>query len=115
MANKEGTRIEWIDTARGIAMLSILFFHTEVYYTGNSDMSYRLYSANAVIVFFFISGFLFYRNEDLRISKKIKSIMRGLAMPYFIFMGIIALPKAIINNRDTSLHDIAISLLTGQE
>ena len=40
-------RLGWIDTARGLAMLAIYHFHTEVYYTGEIVTDYDMYVENA--------------------------------------------------------------------
>lgn len=106
-------RIEWIDTARGLAMIAILYFHTEMYYAGYDVISYNFYVENALIGFLFISGYLFYKNTPFNIKKKIISILRGIVMPYFIFATVLALPKAIVNDNLNSVSDLIINILKG--
>ncbi|WP_025001785.1 acyltransferase family protein [Prevotella dentasini] len=57
-------RQHWIDLLRGFCMLAILLDHTEIYYTGDNLISYHLYVADALVVFFFISGYLFCRPNN---------------------------------------------------
>ena len=56
-------RKTWIDLLRGICMLAILLDHTELYYTGGNIIDYNFYVVNALVVFFFLSGYLFFKNE----------------------------------------------------
>lgn len=48
----------WIDSIKGISMIAILLYHTEYYYTGKVLTNYSLYITNALILFFFVSGYL---------------------------------------------------------
>ena len=48
-------RIVWVDMARGLAMLTILWAHTSVYYADGFASSYTLTVLNALSVFFFVS------------------------------------------------------------
>jgi len=106
-------RKRWIDMLRGFCMMAILLFHTEVYYTGNNIINYNFYVVNAITIFFIISGYLFYRKEGLNIRHKLKSIVKGLFIPYFIFTAAIALPKAFIYDNLTSVGNIAINIIIG--
>ena len=110
-------RIGWIDTARGISMALILFFHTEMYYIGYDFIPYGLYVANVLMAFFFISGYLFYKENDNRrfsLKNKLRSIARGIIMPYFIFTTAMALPKAVAHNNFTSLSELAANIIMGR-
>lgn len=113
---KMDKRIGWIDTARGILMILILLFHTEVYYAGEEIIPYGLYVANALMAFFFISGYLFYKENGgtaFSLKRKLRSILRGIVMPYFIFTTAMALPKAMAHGNFTSLTDVACNIATG--
>lgn len=105
----------WIDLIRGLCMLEILLHHTEMYYVGEAVIDYRLYVDNALCTFFFISGYLFYKSNPFDIKYKFRSIVRTIIIPYFIFMSVIAFPKAIIHGEFTSISDIILSILLGQE
>ena len=107
-------RITWIDTIRGISMMAILLFHTEVYYTGQGIIPYHLYVTNALIAFFFVSGYLFqYPKKEFSIQRKSKTILQKLIIPYFIFTIILAIPKALVHE-DMSFTDVLVSIFTGK-
>lgn len=72
-------RVRWIDFLRGFSMLFILAFHTEVYYKEYNVTPYYIYTTNAIVLFYFISGYLFYRQGELDyIKKKNQSLSRWL-------------------------------------
>ncbi len=109
-------RKAWIDSLRGICMIAILLDHTEIYYTGGNIINYNFYVVNALTIFFFLSGYLFYKettssdsNKELR--RKLTSICRSIIMPYFIFTTAMAVPKAIVHNND--VREIFLSIITG--
>ena len=62
-------RLLWIDMLRGICMIAILLFHTEVYYAGDAVIPYSFYVDNALTIFFFVSGYLFMQ-RDTEVSPK---------------------------------------------
>ncbi len=77
-------RKHWIDSIKGISMIAILLYHTEYYYTGKVLTNYSLYVTNALILFFFVSGYLMYKNEfDIR--KKNKKYIKRLITSLFLF------------------------------
>lgn len=106
-------RISWIDSARGFCMIAILYFHTEIYYTNTTIIPYSMYVVNALVMFFFISGFLFYKENNFHIKQKIKSIFRTLIKPYFIFTAIISIPKAIVHGENIEIINIIKQILLG--
>ena len=110
-----GKRIIWIDLVRGFCMLAILVHHTEMYYVGEAIIDYRLYVDNALCTFFFISGYLFYKDIPFHIQYKLIAIVKTIILPYFIFMSVIALPKAWIHDRFVSVGDSLSSIVLGQE
>lgn len=107
-------RIKWIDTARGLSMLAILLLHTEVYYAGYDVINYGFYVEDVLMVFFFISGYLFYRDGGFDISRKLVSIARGIIMPYFIFTAAMALPRAVAHNNFTSVTELILNVVSGR-
>lgn len=106
-------RLLWIDLLRGFCMLAILLFHTEIYYTGDTIIPYSLYVVNALTTFYCISGYLMYREESFSIIHKLKSIVRSLFIPYFIFTSFMALPKVIIHQLDFNIIQIIGNILSG--
>ena len=107
-------RIGWIDFLRGLSMMLILVFHTEVYYKEYDVTPYYIYVTNAIILFYFISGYLFYRPESFSLKKKLNAIARSLLFPYFIFTSLIAVPKLLVRQEAINLQEIVINILLGR-
>lgn len=107
-------RLLWIDLLRGFLMLAIIFDHTEICFTGDNIVPYRMYVPDVLMAFFFLSGYLFYRPEGFRLRHKLHSWLRGVLMPYFIFTSALALPKAWLHGDGGSLSDLLLTILTGQ-
>ena len=106
-------RIPWIDMARGLCMMAILFFHTECYYCGEEVIPYVAFAGNAAITFFFISGYVFARpGAAFTARRKLRSILTGLVIPYFIFTALIALPKTLVHD-GLSVADAFTDIITG--
>lgn len=93
------SRKQWIDIVKGISMLLVILFHTEVYYPiGGGTHLYNFYSFFMLPSFFIVSGYLFSAgNKNFSLRKKIKSIFRGIIWTYLVFTVIIWIPKAIVN------------------
>ncbi len=106
-------RLSWIDLLRGFCMLAILLFHTEIYYTGDTIIPYSLYVVNALTTFYCISGYLMYREESFSIIHKLKSIVRSLFIPYFIFTSLMAFPKVLVHQQDINIIQITGNILGG--
>lgn len=107
-------RVGWLDFLRGISMILILVFHTEVYYKEYNVTPYYIYTTNAIILFYFISGYLFYRQGTFDFKKKIKAIIRSLVIPYFIFTTLIAIPKILLRQESVDWISIALNILSGR-
>ena len=112
MTNK---RKIWIDLVRGFCMLAILVHHTEMYYVGEAIIDYRFFADNALCTFFFISGYLFYKETPFHLQYKLLSIIKTIIIPYFIFMSVIALPKALVHGKFVSISDSILSIVLGQQ
>ena len=95
-------------------MLAIIFDHTEICFTGDNIVPYRMYVPDVLMAFFFLSGYLFYRPEGFRLRHKLHSWLRGVLMPYFIFTSVLALPKAWLHGAGGSISDLLLTILTGQ-
>ena len=107
-------RVGWIDFLRGISMIAILIFHTEVYYKEYDVTPYYIYTTNAIVLFYFISGYLFYRQGELDYMKKILSIVKSLVIPYFIFTTLIAIPKALLRQESIDWTETVSNILSGR-
>lgn len=77
-------RKTWIDFLRGICMLAILLDHTEIYYTGTNIINYNVYVTDALYLFFFISGYLIYKDGKAFDLKK-KNLINLPLSHYTIF------------------------------
>ena len=108
-------RIHWLDNLRGLCMVAILYDHTETYYIGKNAIITDLYVTDALYLFFIISGYFIYKpNGEVCVKHKMKSILRTLIIPYFIFTTAMAIPKAVANGRELDLIGITTNILTGQ-
>lgn len=105
----------WIDLVRGFCMLAILVHHTEMYYVGEAIIDYRFFADNALCTFFFISGYLFYKETPFNLKYKLLSILKTIIIPYFIFMSVIAIPKALAHGKFVSVSDSILSIVLGQQ
>ena len=104
----------WVDQMRGFCMIAILWFHTEVYYAGGEVTPYGLYVQDALAGFFFLSGYLFWRDGQFSLSRQLKSVVRWLVLPYFFFTALIAIPKALAHDAFTGVLPLAVNILSGR-
>lgn len=108
-------RINWVDTLRGIAMLAILLFHTEVYYADTEIINYNFYVANMLTAFAFVSGYLFANpQQPFGYRKKLTGIVRSLVVPYFAFCTVLALGKSLMHSSGYTVGELLLHVLTGQ-
>ena len=87
--NKTNTRIEWIDTARGIALIFVIFGHLKTPY-----LATWIYTCH-IPLFFFLSGCVYRQPPSFKtfIKKKVK----GLVVPYFSLGAVILLFYEVLN------------------
>ncbi len=95
-------------------MLSILLDHTEIYYTGGNLIPYDWYVSNVLIVFFFLSGYLMYKQQVFSLKHKLTSIGHSLLLPYLLFTAVLALPKAFVRGWSIDLKSVLLPILTGR-
>lgn len=107
-------RKHWIDLLRGICMLAILLFHTDVYCANGGVVEYKLYVSNALVLFFTLSGYLMYKEQEFCLRKKLLSIARGILLPYFIFTLLMAIPKALVHGNEVNIANILVPILSGK-
>ena len=107
-------REHWIDMLRGFCMLSILLDHTEIYYTGGNLIPYDWYVSNVLIVFFFLSGYLMYKQQGFSLKHKLTSIGHSLLLPYLLFTAVLALPKAFVHGWSIDWKSVLLPILTGR-
>lgn len=107
MLNKEKltkSRIEWIDIAKGIAIVCIVVGHIIVLIPQFSVLFQIIYLFH-VPLFFFISGFLF-KKESNQIKYVIKKV-RHLIIPYFCVFLLIA--PIILYIESASISDFFVA------
>lgn len=103
-------RLIWVDQMRGLAMIAILYWHLDVYFTNlQPSFSYNIYAPNALMAFFFLSGYL--QGPERPLRKRLASIIGSLLLPYFIFTLITAVPKAI--DRGIGIVDALSNVILG--
>ncbi len=96
-------------------MIMILIFHTESYYKENDITPYYVYTTNAIILFYLISGWLFYKEPgDFSLKHKAKSIFHSMLIPYFLFTALIAVPKLLIRHQKIEWQEIIENILLGR-
>ena len=112
VTSTNNNRLPWIDTMRGICMIAILLFHTEVYYADGIITPYQCYVHNALAGIFFISGYLFIGDKGFSFAHKLKSIARSLVLPYFIFTIILGVLKIVFQHADAA--EVFTKIILGQ-
>ena len=106
-------RKHWIDCLRGFCCLIVIIDHAEVYLTGDRITNYCWYSTNALVTFFFLSGYLAYRASGFDYKKKVKALMKCILMPYFIFTITLSIPKALAHGNAIDLASSASIIIEG--
>lgn len=91
VSDRNDARIVWVDVARGVAMLAILLFHTEMRYAEWDIIPYSMYVENFLALFFFVSGYLFVSpKRQFTLRGKLVSIAKRLVVPYVLFVSLMA-------------------------
>ena len=111
MSTLSASRKGWLDLSRGILMCLVFLYHSEVFY-GKGHLMAWTFSPIFLTGFFFISGYLFTSDwEKVNIRLKWMQVLRGILIPYFIFMLAFLLPKLILLNYDWRVAICDIFLL----
>ena len=103
----------WVDVLRGLCMVLILFDHSELYYAQTNIVPYALYVPDALICFFFLSGYLFCKGGVCSFRGKLNSILQHLLLPYFLFSLLMAMPKALAHGKSLAVLDLLLPILMG--
>lgn len=122
-------RIDWIDTAKGIGIILVVFAHTkffeEIDTSALNFLAYQIYSFHMPL-FFIISGICLCISEERSVSiscdfhSRIKKITKRLLPPYFLWSVVyivINLILGIVNNEATLVRRIGGNIyatLTGR-
>ena len=75
----ETKRIDWIDSARGVAFLMVIYYHS-IY--ENRELMYYFFPV-FLTMFFFVSGYLF--KNTLSFKHLVEHRLRTLLLPFLIF------------------------------
>lgn len=95
------SRMSWIDFAKGLLMILVFVYHSEVIY-GNGHSWSWLFEMFFLTGFFTLSGYLFTADlEKVSLRRKALQTLRGIVIPYFIFVGALLLPKVILVSSDS--------------
>lgn len=73
-------RINWIDVARGIGILLVIYGHG----LAATPLRYVIYSFHMPL-FFFLSGLIFHKRKNERYIVILKKDLKRILIPYFIF------------------------------
>lgn len=73
-------RVNWIDIARGIGIILVIYGHT----LGSSGHRYLIYSFHMPL-FFFLSGLVFRNREGETYKQSLIKDIKRILIPYFIF------------------------------
>lgn len=114
--NQVQSRNHEVDVIRGFCMMAILFYHTSFYDTGSHLIPYHFYVSNALMAFFTVSGYLFYRPmlQVFSLRSKLQSVLRHIVIPYFLFTVLMAFPKALAHGNSLQPSDLFLPVLLGQ-
>ena len=111
----KAVRLDWVDLAKGIAMVLIIFAHTMEWLSSQIGVSLYLlpiiYSFH-VPLFFFISGFLFSSNKPIKVFAK-KTVL-SFIVPYVTFACATLLADFVKKNILKSEGDINLLSETKQ-
>ena len=80
MSESNNNRIEYIDLAKGLGMLAVIWGHIM-----HGDWSYQLVYAFDIPLFFFLSGMVFVPEKYESFTKFFKRRIKTLLIPYVIF------------------------------
>lgn len=77
------SRIEYIDFAKGLAILLVIYDHVFYYYTGTIDVWHDLVKTIHIPTFFILSGYLL--KDKKTVSEYLKGKINTLLVPFFAF------------------------------
>lgn len=101
---KKEKNIAWINTGRAVCMLCVYLSHCNFYYLKIISPVYFVYMPFYLSFFFFISGFLFYKNlDEFPFRKKLAGIVNKLLWPVILFPSLIWIPKMMAHGNNVSL------------
>lgn len=106
-------RISWLDYGKGLSMLIIILFHTDMYYVGESSFLVDLLFYHTSIAFFFFASGYTIKIESFNFKNSITYVIRRLLIPYFIFTTIIYVPKYLLRGWDIDVFTMLYEIFGG--
>lgn len=114
MIDLNNKNIGWINTGRALCMIFVYIAHCNFYYQNHISFLYFVYKPFYLSFFFFISGFLFFKDlENFQFRKKIKNLGCKLLWPVIVFPTIIWIPKAFAHSNEVSIAAYFIDVFGG--
>lgn len=114
MIDLNNKNIEWINTGRALCMIFVYIAHCNFYYQNHISPFYFIYKPFYLSFFFFLSGFLFFKDLDnFPYYKKIKNIACKLIWPAIVFPSLIWIPKAFAHSNEVSVYAYLIDIFGG--
>ena len=106
-------RISWLDYGKGLSMLIIILFHTDIYYVGESSFLVDLLFFHTSIAFFFFASGYTAKIENFNFKNSITYIIKRLLIPYFIFSTLIYIPKFLLRGWDMDVFTMLYEIFGG--
>ena len=106
-------RISWLDYGKGLSMLIIILFHTDIYYVGNTSFIVDLLLFHTSIAFFFFASGYTTKIENFNFKNSITYIIKRLLIPYFIFSTLIYIPKFLLRGWDMDVFTMLYEIFGG--
>lgn len=94
-------RINFIDIARGFAIIFIVFGHT-ITYSNHCDLIYKILCGFHVVLFFILSGYTFKIKENETFFKFIRRKFTRIMVPYFVWAILFLIPFFIFGQEVSS-------------
>lgn len=91
-------RVEFIDIARGFAIIFIVCGHT-ITYSSHCDLIYKILCGFHVVLFFILSGYTFKIKEDETFLKFVEKKFKRIMIPYFIWAILFLIPFFIFGEK----------------
>ena len=113
MTNALQNRISWLDYGKGLSMLIIILFHTDIYYVGNTSFIVDLLLFHTSIAFFFFASGYTAKIENFNFKNSITYNIKRLLIPYFIFSTLIYIPKFLLRGWDMDVFTMLYEIFGG--
>ena len=106
--------IAWINTGRALCMIFVYIAHCNFYYINHISPIYFIYKPFYLSFFFFISGFLLFKNQkEFPFRKKIAGIINKLFWPAILFPSIIWIPKMFAHGNNPNIYAYLLDIFGG--